>query len=375
FFPGSLYNEKYIDRTGKAIEEIPFLSEIKPVEVEFFESSADIFLYLKKKKANHFNALLGVLPNSEKTGKLLFTGEVDFHLLNSIGRGESIRFVWRKNESASQKLNIDLAYPFVLSSPIGLQYNLMIDKRDSSFLNVVNELGFNYFLGKGNYFSAFYRTMSSSTLLNNLSASDFADLNSNIFGIGFRFRRLDYLMNPRKGILLESRIAYGNKKLKNINQLNENDISNDILTQIEGMISVEKYFLIAQNFVLLLANHSEFINNSVLFENELLKIGGHNSLRGFDEESIVASAYTIFTLEFRYLFEQNSNVFIFADGAYYEKNTVSGFLSDTPFGFGLGSSFQTKAGIFTISYALGKQFDNPVEIKNAKIHFGIVNYF
>ena len=28
-------------------------------------------------------------------------------------------------------------------------------------------------------------------------------------------------------------------------------------------------------------------------------------------------------------------------------------------------SFETKAGIFSISYALGKQFDNPIEFRSA----------
>jgi hypothetical protein len=48
---------------------------------------------------------------------------------------------------------------------------------------------------------------------------------------------------------------------------------------------------------------------------------------------------------------------------------------DTPFGFGAGISFETKAGIFSINYALGKQFNNPIELRSGKIHFGIVNYF
>jgi len=50
-------------------------------------------------------------------------------------------------------------------------------------------------------------------------------------------------------------------------------------------------------------------------------------------------------------------------------------MSDNPFGFGAGMSFETKAGIFSIMYALGKQFDNPIDMKSAKIHFGIISTF
>lgn len=50
-------------------------------------------------------------------------------------------------------------------------------------------------------------------------------------------------------------------------------------------------------------------------------------------------------------------------------------MSDQPFGFGAGFSFGTNLGIFSISYALGKQFNNPIELKNGKVHFGYVTYF
>jgi len=44
-------------------------------------------------------------------------------------------------------------------------------------------------------------------------------------------------------------------------------------------------------------------------------------------------------------------------------------------GFGAGMNLQTRAGIFTIIYAMGRQFDNPVNIGNAKMHFGYISRF
>ena len=75
------------------------------------------------------------------------------------------------------------------------------------------------------------------------------------------------------------------------------------------------------------------------------------------------------------ILEQNSYLYVFGDGAWYENNNVSQYVKDTPYGFGAGISFETKAGIFSISYALGKQFNNPIQLRSGKIHFGIVNYF
>ncbi|MEM9024212.1 MAG: BamA/TamA family outer membrane protein, partial [Bacteroidota bacterium] len=111
-----------------------------------------------------------------------------------------------------------------------------------------------------------------------------------------------------------------------------------------------------------------------LFRNELYRIGGLKTLRGFDEESIFASIYSIATVEVRYLLEQNSYAYLFWDGAYVENNSQGSAFTDRPFGFGVGVSFETKAGIFSFSYALGKQRGNPILLRAAKLHFGFVTF-
>jgi hemolysin activation/secretion protein len=118
-----------------------------------------------------------------------------------------------------------------------------------------------------------------------------------------------------------------------------------------------------------------FLSTDRLYENELTRIGGNSSLRGFDEESIFASTYLIGTLEYRYLLEQNSYLFLFGNGAWYENVAVNRNIRDWPYGFGAGLSFETKAGIFVISYALGSQFGNPIEFRSAKVHLGISSLF
>jgi hypothetical protein len=38
-------------------------------------------------------------------------------------------------------------------------------------------------------------------------------------------------------------------------------------------------------------------------------------------------------------------------------------------------AFETKAGIFNISYAIGKRNDVNLNLRQAKIHIGYVNFF
>ncbi|MBK8584155.1 MAG: BamA/TamA family outer membrane protein [Bacteroidetes bacterium] len=188
---------------------------------------------------------------------------------------------------------------------------------------------------------------------------------------------MDYRINPTKGYMFEFIGSTGNRTIKknaSINPIAYDSLELQSVTY-EGVLNADFYLSLGGKNVLNLGTKSGLIFNDQLFTNELYRIGGLKSLRGFDEESIYASSFSIGKIEYRYLLEQNSFLFTFVNAAYYENKSRGFNLKDTPWGFGAGLNFETRIGIMSISYALGKQFDNPIYFKNGKIHFGIVNYF
>ena len=150
-------------------------------------------------------------------------------------------------------------------------------------------------------------------------------------------------------------------------------------TQYEANARVVWHLPLGRRATLRLAGQGgSMVNNGTgarLFRNEVYRIGGLKTLRGTDEAGIFASSYAIGTVEYRFLFEENSNFFVFVDQGWWEDQSVSPLLTDTPLGFGAGTSFETKAGIFSITYALGRQFSNPVELRGGKVHFGFSSLF
>jgi hemolysin activation/secretion protein len=126
--------------------------------------------------------------------------------------------------------------------------------------------------------------------------------------------------------------------------------------------------------VIRIANKTDFYYATQIFQNEVFRFGGQNSLRGFNEEELYATVRSVLSVEYRFLLDRNSHVFAFFDQGFYE-NSATSYYNDHPYGFGLGFSFGTNLGIFSISYALGKQFDNPILMRNGKIHFGYIAYF
>jgi hemolysin activation/secretion protein len=198
-----------------------------------------------------------------------------------------------------------------------------------------------------------------------------------MYGIEYKLQNLDYLYNPRRGYDMLVSGSVGTKQIHRNPAINDSLYNNIKLntTQYKFTALLSFYIPLFTKSTIKLGLNAASLQGEDLFENELFRIGGLNTIRGFDEGSIYASTYSIATVEYRYIFEQNSYLFAFWNGAYYESKTYNNFVHDTPYGFGVGVSFETKAGIFSLSYALGKQFNNPFILKDAKISFGIVNYF
>ena len=81
------------------------------------------------------------------------------------------------------------------------------------------------------------------------------------------------------------------------------------------------------------------------------------------------------TLEYRYLIGRNSYLFYFIDAGWAANRAQFANYSNTYWGTGLGMAFETKAGIFNLSYAVGKRDDTKFNMRQSKIHLGYVNYF
>jgi len=98
-------------------------------------------------------------------------------------------------------------------------------------------------------------------------------------------------------------------------------------------------------------------------------------LRGFDEESIFASEYAVLTTEYRYLIGLNSYLFTFIDAGWAGDRSNGAHTNNAFLGAGAGMAFETKAGIFNISYAAGKRDDTKFNLRQSKIHLGYINFF
>jgi len=378
---GAAYDEHSIKQIPQRLKQLPFLKERKTQLVKITENQNKLFLYLDKKNASQFDGILGLQP--QLNGKTVLTGDVRIRLHNNIFKaGELFDLNWRRLQYQTQDFKTALSYPYLFRSPVGTDYTLTIYKRDTTFIDVQNNIGLQYLFNGLNNIKVFYRQRNTNLLstasLTALSVlPDYADINTYAYGLGFFFEDLDYKFNPRSGLSVNVSGSAGNRDIKKNTRLNEALYKNIQLksTQYQGEGNVSLYIPLLKFSTIKINAQGGSIMSPQLFRNELFRIGGFRTLRGFDEQSIFASSYAIGSLEYRFLFEQNSALILFADGAWYENNSLGKYNTDTPYSVGAGVSFETKAGIFQMNYAIGSQLGNPLDLRTGKINFGVVNTF
>lgn len=378
---GAVYNERLIREASSKIKQLTFIRETAPLKVYFTDKRSEVNLFLEKRNSNQFDGLIGFLPQNNNR-KTQIIGQAHLRLLNSFNKGELIDINTKNLPSRTQDLRSRFTYPYLAGSPLGLDLAFELYKLDTAYIDISGEVGAQYLLVGGNYVKFFYRNktttlLSTKSLINATALPDFADVNLRLYGIGLKYDKLDYRFNPRKGIMIDGVVSVGEKKLRKNPSLNEHlyDGLRPSTTQYRIQVKIDHYLQVTANQVLNTGIQSASLFSEDIFLNELYRFGGISDLRGFDEESLWASSYLIGKLEYRYLFDRNSYFSLFYNQAWYTNDSRVKKVSDTPYGFGTGISFETKAGIFSLSYALGSQLNNPISLQTGKIHFGIINYF
>ena len=366
------YAELKVRDVDRKIEQCSFIASIKPAEILYTSEGFEIFIYVKSIKVSFLRGALGLQPNPVSQ-KMALTGEVNLKLENALKKGELLKFNWRSIKPQTQRMNFNFNYPYLFQTPFGIEARLLLYKRDSTFLDLNTELNISYTLGNGFKLRAHYRFLQSSILSGAASSNEFSSLNgyrTNSYGLSVAKQKLDNLVNPSKGRIFSSKLYVGQRILDE----DSTEMLNLKNTTLSGHIIYREFLPVFPRHVIHFAALFDFYSSAKIFENELYRFGGLNTIRGFNEEQLFASTKAQLTFEYRFLLDESSNVFLFYDQCFYE-NVASSYYNDKPSGFGGGISFGSNIGVFAITYAIGKEFSNPIDLRSSKIHFGYTAYF
>jgi outer membrane protein assembly factor BamA len=357
---------------------------------------ATINLFLQKKRASRFDFLIGLLPQPNATdGKFLLTGSLSAAFQNALNLGEHFSAELERLRPETQKVDIQAGVPYLLGSSFGAEARLGIFRRDSTWTDAQSEAGISYLFLGADYVRFFWENKRSSlqnvdtlAVLSSRKLPGILDYKQNGFGLETSFSRLDYRFNPRKGWMLTLKAAAGfitvlpNSQIVNLQdpEFSFSTLYDSVAgraaryrTEFRGEIFIP---IFVRSTIKLGLRGGGIFSEAPVYANENYRLGGNKLLRGFDEESIFATRFVVGTAEWRLLTGQNSFLSVFADWAYLENLAANNRIFLRPLGLGAGLNFETRAGIFGISAAVGRRdTGQSVDIRATKFHLGYVSLF
>lgn len=355
---GNPFSESAYRKVPLKMERIPFLQLKSDPDISFQAERATVYLLSEYVKSNTFEGVVGLLLDQE--GSTL-TGYINLDLVNLFKSGKSLQLEWQRFDTESQQVSLNYRHPYFLGSGLGTYGSLNLVKQDSIFLN-------------RNFTAGLFINILNMTDLSfgyQFSGSQVTGEEGNITPFRTSWYELDLetpvsasaLSDDFLGVKVSS--AFGGRTLQNIPDSVDSK-SNSF--RLSAMIKGQKR--LRNNLALYSSINLFYLYNRILYQNELNRLGGFKSFRGFNENEFFTSAYVFEQVELRYFFENSSYLFGLYDIGYLEAPLGSGYHS-----MGFGISLNNTYGQFSIIFATGAKFDDSFTVDNTKVHFGYTSKF
>ena len=359
---GMTLENSVLIRKNNELNSLDFVTTTKPPEILFKEDSTTVYFYLKKLKNNNFDGILGFSSGEEKQG-LTLNGYINLELNNNLNYGEQFSLNYKSDGNEQQNFRVRLSVPYIFRTPLGIETELKIFKRDSTFLTSNQFAKINYQINTKSKVHIGYKSYQSSNLRNeshtNLLVEDYK---SKFLLTGYSFiKNQNNILLPIKS-MFQINFEIGTKK---------NNSTKASPLRAETLF----YYIFNLNLKnsILIKNNSSLLSSDTYLTNELYQFGGVNSIRGFNENSIDASFFTVLNTEYRYQFNNNLYLHSIFDIAYFENQNIA--LREKLYSFGFGIGLQTTSGIIKFGIANGNTENQDFNFSNTKIHISITSKF
>ena len=359
---GMTLENSVLIRKNNELNSLDFVTTTKPPEILFKEDSTTVYFYLKKLKNNNFDGILGFSSGEEKQG-LTLNGYINLELNNNLNYGEQFSLNYKSDGNEQQNFRVRLSVPYLFKTPLGIETELKIFKRDSTFLTSNQFAKINYQINTKSKAHIGYKSYQSNNLRNESPANLLVeDYKSKFLLTGYSFiKNQNNILFPIKS-MFQINFEIGTKK---------NNSTKESQLRAETLF----YYIFNLNLKnsILIKNNSRLLSSDNYLTNELYQFGGVNSIRGFNENSIDASFFTVLNTEYRYQFNNNLYLHSIFDIAYFENQNIA--LREKLYSFGFGIGLQTTSGIIKFGVANGNTENQDFNFSNTKIHISITSKF
>ncbi|MEZ4698845.1 MAG: POTRA domain-containing protein [Rhodothermales bacterium] len=365
-----------LDEVRLRLEETGFFARVeRPVLYRLPSGAIALRMVVEEASPGVFDLVLGYQPPAGSARSQGLVGNGHLELRNLFGGGRVMALHLNRLPGQISRLEASFRDPYVAGWPLQLEMTFLGLQQDSTYAT-------QRYLGAMGYRVApgldVLLTVSREVTRPGFAGAQLVGGQQRIArsdavfaGATVRYRRVDRLTNPRRGLAAETRFERGNKERVAFSSLGVADT-----TSVTALVRQERLAMQARLYVptlarqvFVLGGEANAVIGKVLDESDLLRFGGAASLRGYEEDRFRGQFVQRSFAEYRYQFERDSYAYLFFDLGYVDRpaTATSARQRDVYPGYGFGFQFGTSVGLINTSFALSPD-DAPTE---AKVHVGI----
>jgi len=356
----TVFSKQKLKTISTLTNRLDFIKENKAPEVLFKKDSTHLYLFFDKLGTSSFDGIVNF--SSKENGKgLLLNGNLDLKLNNAFNSGEKFEIIWNKVSDEKTDFKINSYVPYLFNSKFSTTLEFNLYRQDSTFINTNFKFNTDYSINQRSHASVLYRSENSNYLLNTLN-NEITSYSNYFIGLGYQMKKLSTskLYDFNKGIKLNLIVGKRKTSLESINQLK---LHFSVFTNLQ--INDKGYLAIK--------NESGLLTSKNYLLNELFRIGGANSIRGYNEQSIFTNGYSYSNIEFRYLLDRSSYLYSITDlGAYKESSTKK---IKKLLGIGAGYQFKINNNFVNIGYVISTNSRTNTKLNNSRLVIKWTSFF
>lgn len=366
------FDIKSYKNIAEKLEQLEYINLLSSPELSFANNKAIIGLEIQKERSNQFDALIGFIPEGSRTN---LTGQVDARLRNLFKRGVGLDVFWQKYSANSQFLNTRIQQSHAFKSSLGIDFGFELLQEDSTFLQTNLKIGTQYPILNSLILGLSYQRLNNN-VLREFSETEVSNLNplrsSNVNAVvlNFDWRRPLTYPQLKDYTFAQLNFSVGNKQITNFSTLAEpwKDVPEKSNT-ISGGFKFHFQKVFGKRILIEAIPQYSALQNPALSQNDLIRLGGLQNLRGFDRNFFYTRYFGLLNLNYRYFLDQKSSFFLLTDFAKLQSDIAWVYTT------GAGLDINSKNGWFRIIYALGQETGNMPDFSQGKVHFGYIAVF
>ena len=356
----TVFSKQKLKNISTLTNRLDFIKENKAPEVLFKKDSTHLYLFFDKLGTSSFDGIVNF--SSKENGKgLLLNGNLDLKLNNTFNSGEKFEIIWNKVSDEKTDFKINSYVPYLFNSKFSTTLEFNLYRQDSTFINTNFKLNTDYSINQRSHASVLYRSENSNYLLNTLS-NEITSYSNYFIGLGYQMKKLSTsnLYDFNNGVNLNLIVGKRKTSLESINQLKLH-------------FSAFANLQINNRGYLNIRNESGLLTSKNYLLNELFRIGGANSIRGYNEQSIFTNGYSYSNIEFRYSLDRSSYLYSITDvGAYKESTTKK---NKKLIGIGAGYQFKINNNFVNIGYVISTNSGTNTKLNNSTLVVKWTSFF